>query len=321
MKVSLGRFLFLAGALALLACLAPAIGARNGVAQGGLAIGVDADPAGNSATSLGSVDPCISVQKGDTFQIDIFVADVEDLLGWEIYFSFDGDVVNVVDRDVGLFLATSANSEVFDASDVLPSTGGLYRVGAVDLSQPPSPDSGSGVLARLTLEAVGAGLGQALLISIDANNDGATDLGPQLSNSDLQAIGDANGDGFFDGTVLSGQIAVDRDCAAEPTQTPLATTTPAPSPTEGASPVVTTTTTGTPPATTETARPTPRITPTPGTITSPTPGSDGTATPEGDGGTDWTSGGFIAMYVIVGGVAALLLGGGAFLATTRRRGP
>ena len=320
MKVSLGRFLFLVGALALFACVAPMTGVRNGAAyQGGPTIGVDADPAGNSATSLGSIDSCISVQKGDTFQIDIFVADVEDLLGWEAYFSFDGDVVNVTDRDVRLFLAASPNSDVFDASDVLPSTGGLYRVGAVDLSQPPSPDAGSGVLARLTLEAVGAGLSQAVLISIDANNDGKTDLGPQLSNSDLQAIGDVNGDGFFDGTVLSGQIAVDRDCAAEPTRTPLATDTPATSPTGGATPIVTTTATGTP-ATAETASVTPRITPTPVTTTSPTPGADGTVTPEGDGGTDWTSGGFIAMYVVFGGVAVLLLGGGAFLATTRRRG-
>ena len=42
-------------------------------------------------------------------------------------------------------------------------------------------DSGSGTLARLTLEAVGEGLSPLELPQIDFNGDGAPDLGPTLS--------------------------------------------------------------------------------------------------------------------------------------------
>jgi hypothetical protein len=320
MTVRFGRLLFLMGLLALITCMAPIMGTRNGIAQGEVTIGVDADPAGNTATSLGPIDSCIAVKKGDTFQIDLFVTDVDNLLAWEIYFSFDGDVVNVTDRDVQMFLAANAGSEVWDASDPLPSSGGLYRLGAVDIGQPPAPDSGSGVLARLTLKAVGAGLSPTILTTLDANNDGKIELGPQVSSIGAKAIGDTNGDGFFDGPLLGAQIAVDRDCPAAPTRTPVATmTAPTLSPTVEATSVAAITPTAILTVTAQTASPTPRTTASPGTVASPTPLS--TATPSENGGTDWTSGGFIVVYVVVGAVAALLLGGGVFLAVTRRRSP
>jgi len=278
---------------------------------------VDADPAGNTATSLASIDPCVRVEEGDTFQIDLFVTGVDDLWAWELYFSFDGDVLNVTDRDVQMLLAANAGSDVWDASDVLPSSGGLYRVGAVDTSRPPAPDSGSGVLARLTLKAVRSGLSPATLTTLDANSDGKIDLGPQLSRTGVEPIGDTNGDVFFDGPVVNAQIAVARDCPPE-ARTPVAiATVPPASPTEAGTPDTSPTTT----STAGTPGPTPRVTPTPGMAASSTATPTATATTGEDGGSDWTSGGFIAMYVVVGGVAALLLGGGAFLATTRRRSP
>jgi hypothetical protein len=301
--------------------MAPVLDARHGVAQGEVTVGVDADPTGNTATSLGSIDSCIAVKKGDTFEIDLFVTGVDNLMAWEIYFSFDGDVVNVTDRNVQMFLAASAGSEAWDASDPLPSSGGLYRLGAIDLSKPPAVHSGSGVLARLTLKAVGAGLSPAMLTTLDANNDGKIDLGPQLSGTGAKAIGDTNGDGFFDGPLLGAQIAVGRDCPAEATRTPVATMTrPALSPTKEATSVGTVAPTTILTATTQTASPTPRTTASPGTVASPTPLST-VVTPNENGGTDWTSGGFIVVYVVVGAAAALLLGGGVFLAMTRRRSP
>jgi hypothetical protein len=285
-----------------------------GTGQQGLSIGVDADPAGNTATSLGSIDSCVRVSKGDTFNIDLFITDVDELLGWEVYLSFDGDVVNVIDRDVKLFQAANANSDVFDASESLPSSGGLYRMGAADIGQPLSPDSGSGVLARLTLKAVGAGLSPATVTTLDVDNDGKIDLGPQLSTTRGAPIGDANGDGFFDGPFFNAQIAVDRDCPSGPVPTAVLTlTVPAPSPTQESTPPVIVTPTVIPSGTAETAGPTPTA-----VVAGPSP----TSVPSGeDNGSNWTSGGFIVAYVVIGVVAALLLGGGAFLAATRRRGP
>jgi hypothetical protein len=290
-----------AALLALLALAAAIFAQADGTAQEGLSIGVDADAAGNTATSLGSIDSCVSVKKGDTFQIDIFATDVVDLVSWEMYFSFDGDVVNVTDRDVEMLPAASAGSTVWDASDVLPSTGGLYRVAAIDVVQPPAPETGSGVLARLTLKAVAAGLSPAILTSLDANNDGKLELGPLLNATEGRPIGDANGDSFFDGPILGAQIAVGRDCPPGVTGTPLVTVSPpALSPTNEAAPSPTS--------------PTPARPDTTASPTSPRPS-------DGSDGTNWTSGGFIAMYVVIGSVAALLLGGGAFLVVTRRRGP
>ncbi len=202
--------------VALVALAAVILARGEGSTQGGLAIGVDADPDGNTATTLGAIDQCVSVAKDDTFSVDVFVTDVTDLLAWEAYFSFDGSIVNVTDRDVELFQAANANSDIFDASESLPSSGGLYRLSAIDFGQPPSPDSGSGVLARLTLKAVGAGISPAILITLDANNDGRPDLGARLKDPQETPLGDSNGDEIFDGTVFNAQVAVDRDCPAGP---------------------------------------------------------------------------------------------------------
>ena len=295
--------------------MATIVGTRNGAAQDGPTVGVDADPAGNTAISLGTIDSCISVKKGDAFQVDIFVTDVVNLLNWEVYFSFDGDVINVTDRDVQMFPAASAGSDVLDVSDVLPSSGGLYRLGAADLSRPPAVDSGSGVLGRLTLEAVGAGLSPAILTTLDANSDGKIDLGPLLSDAELRAIGDANGDGFFDGTVVNAQIAVDRDCLPGGVASPTA------SPGAGGSPVATPTgpsaATATP---VSTATGSPALTATPvGTQARASPTSSPTVAPpdeeDGDGGPPW------AIVGVIGGLAGLLLlaGGGAMWIRSTRR--
>jgi hypothetical protein len=283
------------------------------MAQQGLAIGVDTDPAGNTATTLEAIDQCVSVAKDDTFQVDVFVTNVTDLLAWEAYFSFDGSIVNVTDRDVSLFQAANANSDVFDASESLPSSGGLYRLGAIDFGQPPSADSGSGVLAQLTLQAVGAGISPAILITLDANNDGKPDLGPRLKDPQETPIGDGNGDEIFDGTVINAQIAVDRDCppGAAATATPSPTTSPA----GGLETTVSSPTgTGTPPGTT-TASPGPRETLTAAPSPTPTPSAPG-----GDGGnSDWNSPAFVAAYVAAGAVAVLAVGTLALMGARRRR--
>lgn len=294
----------------------------EGFTQGGLAVGVDADPDGNAATTLGAIHQCVSVAKDDTFSVDVFVTDVTNLLAWEAYFSFDGSIVNVTDLDVELFQAANANSDVFNASESLPSSGGLYRLGAIDYGQPSSPDSGSGVLARLTLKAVGAGISPAILITLDADNDGRPDLGTRLKDPQETPLGDSNGDEIFDGTTFNAQIAVDRDCPRSPAGTP------SPSPTTGeatASPAVpgsetpgpAGTGTGTPPAT-SIGSPTSQATPT----TRPTtPSPTSTATPSSEnGGTDWNSPALVAAYVGAAAVAALAVGGLALLGARRRSG-
>jgi len=274
---------------------------KGSAAQVTVTIGVDVEPAGNTVTSLGPTDACISVSTGDTFQVDVFVTDVADLLAWETYFVYDMSVINVVSRDVMMFQAANAGSNVFDVSEGLPDIDGHYRIAAVDLADPPAPDSGSGVLAKLTLKAVGPGVSPLSLSPIDINEDGSIDLGPSLKDGEAEPIGDLDGDGFFDGPIANAEIAVDGTC---PGRIPLPSPTvipasPTPEPSPSAIPDATAAPTGTPTAT---------------AAASPTV----PASPTDDEGSAWTGGPAIIGYIL-GGLAAVLLGGAALLAIRRRR--
>jgi len=120
-------------------------------------IGIDADPTrlpANTATSLGSAEACISVATDDSFDIDIFVIGVADLVAWDTYLQYDGSVVNVTAVNVQMFQAANPGSSVFNASAATPDSDGTFYVSAADLGTG-AEDSGSGVLARVTLQAVG----------------------------------------------------------------------------------------------------------------------------------------------------------------------
>jgi hypothetical protein len=275
----------------------------HSAAQEGVTIGVDTDPTGNTATSLGPIDSCLSVSTGDTFQVDVFVSDVVDLLAWETYFVYDMSVINIDSRDVMMFQAANEGSNVFDVSEALPDIDGQYGIATVDLADPPAPDSGSGVLARLTLKAVGAGVSPLSLSGIDINGDGTIDLGPFLTNIEAESITDLNDDGFFDGPIANAEITVDGAC---PSGTPLVSPTLIPTP--AATPKRT-------PAPTAAASPTAPASPTLSTpVGSPTPGA-----PAEDGETSSDDGPPWMIAYVGGAVAAVLLGGAALLAIGRRR--
>ena len=303
----------LAGALLAAAMLAGVIlHGGESMAQTRTSIGVDANPAESTATSLGPIDSCVSVSTGDTFDVDIFVKDVTDLLAWEVYFTYDSSIINIVDHDVEMFQAANEGSNVLDLSEALPDLDALYLLAAADLADPEAPDSGSGVLARLTLKAVGPGISPARVSPIDFNNDGTMDLEPSLRDVHNAPIGDADNDGLFDGQISAAQIAVDTACApgtVAPTATQVAAS---PSPTSPASPTVATT-----PAVTKTATATPpAVRPTPtAVVASPTPTE---TLPTDNEGSNWTGRPWIIGYV-VGGLAVLLAAGVALLAITRRR--
>ena len=189
--------------------------AAHGVSAQGPRLEVDADPRGNSSTLVGPPTRCVSVASGDTFQVDIVVHDVQELLAWQIYFEYDPAIIQIVERDVRMFQDANSGSSVFDVSDGVPDDDGLYLVGGVDTADPPSPDSGSGVLARLTLTATGPGISTASLARQDLNEDGKLDRAALLRNVDAGPIRDDDGDTFFDGPTENAQIAVDSPCPAD----------------------------------------------------------------------------------------------------------
>jgi hypothetical protein len=171
-------------------------------------------PAASAAAATGlSVDGCIEVEPGETFEVTILVADVTDILAWDILYSFNRRVVEVTRKDVGHILDALPNSNVFDLSDPVPNSTGTYRLGAADTGGTDAAESGSGILATLTLQAKAKGLSWSSIYRADVNGDGTVDIGPTLTALGGQHIGDNNGDGIFDGVISSGQIAVDRKCA------------------------------------------------------------------------------------------------------------
>ena len=317
-RASLQRLFLLLGLLGLAACAFHFSGISNGLAQDEPSIGVDADPAGNTATSLGSIDSCITVSRGDTFQVDVFVADIDDLSAWEVLFRYDPTVVTLADRDVRMFLAASPGSDVFDPSETLPDGGGLYRLAAVDLAIPHSPDSGSGVLARLTLQAAASGVSSAEIARIDDDGNGTIEAGPLLTDASGNPIAPSDPNGFFAGSIANAVIAVDTPCeAVTPVPSPTFVGTPpiegSPTPQASAEPSLTSSPTVTPGASPITTPPVTR-TITPATSATSTP----TATVNGeddDGGSGW-----VIWLVAAGVVGAVAVAAGAAFFVRALRG-
>ena len=182
-------------------------------AQSEPSLAIDTIPGNNTATSLDTIDSCRPVASGDSFEVDITITDAVELLAWEVYFSYVPHGLRVTDVDVEMFQAANLNSSVFDASDPLPDRDGIYRITAADLGEPDAADTGSGVLARLTLLAETPGVHAISIDPIDRNQDDAPDVGPLLTNDDGDHPGDSDGDGIFDGAIANALIAVDTDCS------------------------------------------------------------------------------------------------------------
>ena len=209
------RAVLVSACLGVVAVLGPVFGSSPQVSrasQVSTAMGIDADPTGNEATSLGEIDLCVSVATGETFDVDIFVADVVDLKGWQATFRYEASVLRVAESDVELFL-TGEPGRLFNLSDAAPDQDGSFGFAVADMT-PGGGYSGSGVLARVTLEAVGTG---ASFLTLD---------GIILGDSAVRRIGHVNGDGSFGGAVGHAQVWVDEPCPS-----PLPTPIPRPTPT------------------------------------------------------------------------------------------
>ena len=178
----------------------------------GPALAIDAGTIGNSGDSLGELEDCISVDAGDRFDIDVLILDVTDLLAWELSLDYDAAVLTVVGHDVKMFQSVNEGSSPVDISARLPDDSGSHSLSAFESSDPLTPDSGSGVLARVTLEATAEGETELRFGERDANGDGTIDRGTLLKDVNAESIGDTTGDGFFDGEVSTAIAVVGDDC-------------------------------------------------------------------------------------------------------------
>lgn len=184
-------------------------------AQEATSISIDAIPDGDTPASVVAIETCASAQEGDTFDVDLIIEDVTDLLAWEITVSYNPDVLEVHDSDTEMFQAANEGSQVLNLSEPTPDVDGQYILQSVDAADPVSPDSGSGVLARLTFKAVGAGVSMLSMEKVDLNDDGTLDRGPFLRDVAGEVIGDEDGDTLFDGPLNDAEIRVGEPCPGQ----------------------------------------------------------------------------------------------------------
>jgi hypothetical protein len=182
------------------------------IAQEGPALAIDVGTGGNSGTSYGEIEDCVSVETGARFDVDVLIMDVADLLAWEVNLDYNPTVLEVVDQDVKLFLGGNEGSSPIDLSAKLPDDSGFHSLSAFESSDPPTPDTGSGVLARVTLEATGEGESDLGFGERDLDANGDLDRGTLLKDVDAKVIGDESGDDYFDGETTGAVVVVGDDC-------------------------------------------------------------------------------------------------------------
>ena len=243
--------------VALLAAVAFAGWAASGEqesaqASPGFSVGVDVNASGNTATSLGSIQTSRTVACGDAFDIDIYITDVTNLRMWNVTFRYEPAILGVYARDVQMFLAASLGSDVEDRSFGDYGFSGNYDLLATDIAEPPAPESGSGVLVRLSVRALAPGVSKG-----DVIPERFWGTSGPISNP----------------PAVNAQIIVAGQCAT-PVPTPTPEPTPIPTPTPTPTPTSTPPSTPSPAPTTQphpTVEPTETATPTPSPAASPTP--------------------------------------------------
>ncbi len=198
--------------LAPAAAVVLALSVAGGSAQESPQLALDADPAGNTSSLAGTPDGCISVQPGDSFDIQILITNVDELLAFDIYVEYDELLLEVSGKDTKLFLDSNTGSRVTDLSAAVPDSDGLYNIAAVDTADPPRPDTGSGALAQITFTALARGTAEIQLAQLDVTHDGILDVGPFLRNVDAEIIGDGDGDSFFDGQWTPIEARIGESC-------------------------------------------------------------------------------------------------------------
>jgi len=191
---------------------------RSAEAVHNLTIGIDAnisttnDGNGDGAyetLDLGLFEDCIDIPTVlGVVAIDVFVIDVDNLVAFDTDIAFPGSILNITVSDTLQFLDSNPSSLTLDISGATPDSSGTFEAGAVDIDLG-AAETGSGILARLTLKGVATGVATVSLNTTDINGDTLPDKGTTLTDTANNHPGDTTGnDGFFDGPYINKSITV-----------------------------------------------------------------------------------------------------------------
>jgi hypothetical protein len=203
------------------------VGSHGGTAQANpdLALGIDANTTTTPADSNGDgiwdepvdwsrLEGCRGVDPNDDFTIDVFVSDVVDLAAFEVWLSYDPDLLSVTGADGAILLDADPDSNVFaySADWPPPPPPHRYNVAALDMYVPAgdAAETGSGALARISLHAKDATGVSPLSVNVKVDTDGDTNLdqGSWLRDAWGNYLGSVDSDNFFDGLMRDGAIGI-----------------------------------------------------------------------------------------------------------------
>ncbi len=122
----------------------------------GRAISIDTDVAGNAATTLGPREDCVSIDAGESVEIDITTAGLANshpIAAYEYELVYPSGGLVVTAQNPNFILVTNPFSSLSSRGETLPdANGGDWRSEVRDIGGS-VPEIGSGVLERLTLKA------------------------------------------------------------------------------------------------------------------------------------------------------------------------
>jgi hypothetical protein len=215
-----------------------ALAALNGVfaasPAGGInLVAIDMDSAGNTATSIGNTDGCVSVAANAEFTVDVVVDKVPavsggagGLAGFQVTVLYDPAKINVTAYNINMMMASSGGSNVLDFTtppgadggdipqdDIPEGMDGSFAVGAADFGT--TTENGVGVLARVTLKAVGNGTDTIGILS-----------GQQPNGDPNLFINDSANNQYDITEARAGTVVIGGACP-EPTPSPTPSPTPA----------------------------------------------------------------------------------------------
>jgi hypothetical protein len=197
-------------------------------------IALDMNPAGNTSTSLGTIDQCAAIAIGSTVTIDVVVERIPNFDPETPEGGISGMVMNILyppallrvtskasplePQDGKSILTNNADSEVVSFTDPLPDTDGNFKI--VEADTGPTYESGAGRLYSMTFTAVGAGTAHVFFADIPGGDgDGVPDIYSALTAP------------YPIGSITHGKVIIGAGSCPSPTATPI------PTPTASASPI------------------------------------------------------------------------------------
>ncbi len=169
--------------LAALACYLVAGDRARAAGMNPDAFSIDMDPAGapaNTATSLGSRQTCAGINANnildadedataDTLAVDVTVTNIPafaPMIAFNYVLNYNETALSVQTADHNFLLQANGAAQLFDASEPLPDNdnNGIWQASVLDVNI--IPETGSGVLTRLTISSDASAVQGVYLLTV-----------------------------------------------------------------------------------------------------------------------------------------------------------